>query len=228
MSQSNKPVEAPAQQVPAATVARLPTYLRALHALVERGVGTTSSTGLAELSGVSSAQLRKDLSFLGSFGTRGVGYNVEALADSMTGVLGLETEHRVMIVGMGNLGQALAHYSGYDSRGFQVVALLDTDPEIIGTEVCGITVESMADIETVVQREKVSFGVVSTPARAAQEAVDDVVQAGVRGILSFAPISLQVPDDVDVQAIDVASELQILAFHKQARELGVAAQTGMA
>lgn len=210
------------QQVPAATVARLPTYLRALHVLVERGVSTTSSSGLAELSGVSSAQLRKDLSFLGSFGTRGVGYNVEALADSMTRVLGLATEHRVMIVGMGNLGQALAYYSGYASRGFQIVALLDKDPAIVGTEVGGIVVDAMDDVEAVVAREGVAFAVVATPARAAQEVVDLVVEAGVRGILSFAPISLQVPDDVDVQAVDVGSELQILAFHKQAREMGMA------
>lgn len=151
-----------------------------------------------------------------------MGYNVEALAESMNRVLGLATEHRVMIVGMGNLGQALADYRGYDSRGFKVVALLDNNDGVIGKDVRGIVVEAMADIDAVVERERVSFAIVATPARSAQDAVDAIVQAGVRGILSFAPISLQVPDDVDVQAVDVGSELQILAFHKQAREMGMA------
>jgi redox-sensing transcriptional repressor len=203
--------------VPAATVGRLPYYLRALRDLAAEGVALTSSTELAERSGVSSAQLRKDLSYLGSFGTRGVGYDVESLASYITVALGLETEHRLAIVGIGNLGHALANYSGYTTRGFQVVALLDASPDVVGTRVAGVTVEHVRSVADVIQRERVSMVVLALPGHVAQDVADAVVATGVREILSFAPVALQVPDDVVVRSVDVGGELQILAFHAATR-----------
>ncbi|BDZ41308.1 hypothetical protein GCM10025865_06070 [Paraoerskovia sediminicola] len=205
--------------IPPATVRRLPSYLRALHGLAERGEERTRSAALAELSGVSPAQLRKDLSFLGSFGTRGVGYDVSELAQYITATLGIETEHRVAIFGIGDLGHALANYPGYSRRGFEVVALFDAAPEIIGTEVAGIVVHGRGDVARVLAEERVTLAVIATPASVAQAATDEAVEAGIRGILSFAPVSLQVPEHVDVRTIDVSSELQILAFHLQAGQI---------
>ena len=203
--------------VPAATVARLPYYLRALRDLASRGVTTTSSSELAERSGVGSAQLRKDLSYLGSFGTRGVGYDVESLSSYIALALGLESEHRLAIVGVGNLGHALANYSGYAARGFQVAALLDADPAVVGTEAAGLVVEHVDNLEQVLDRCGVSMVVLATPAAVAQQIAERVVACGVREILSFAPVALQLPDDVVVRSVDVAGELQILAFHAAAR-----------
>jgi redox-sensing transcriptional repressor len=214
--------EVTAPGIPSATVARLPSYLRALRDLVARGVATTSSVELAELSGVGPAQLRKDLSFLGSFGTRGVGYDVDSLAQYITEALGLVDEHRIAIVGIGNLGHALANYSGYEQRGFHVAALLDASPEVVGTRAAGLVVEHVDALEEVVAREEVSIVVLATPAAHAQSVADRVVAAGVREILNFAPRALQVPADVDVRGVDVGSELQILAFHSQARALAEA------
>ena len=204
--------------VPSATVARLPHYLRALRDLQAQGVRTTSSTELADASGVGSAQLRKDLSYLGSFGTRGVGYDVASLTTVIAGALGLEVTHRLAIVGLGNLGHALANYSGYTKRGFQVVALLDVDPGIVGTRAAeGLLVEHVDDLERVVEREAVTMAVLATPGPAAQVVAERLVGVGVREILSFAPVALQLPDDAVVRSVDVAGELQILAFHAAAR-----------
>jgi redox-sensing transcriptional repressor len=203
--------------VPAATVARLPYYLRALRDLASRGVTTTSSSELAERSGVGSAQLRKDLSYLGSFGTRGVGYDVDSLSAYISAALGLESEHRLAIVGVGNLGHALANYSGYAARGFQVVALLDADPNVVGTRAAGIEVEHVDTLEDVIAERGVSMVVLATPATVAQDVAERVVACGVREILSFAPVALHLPDDVVVRSVDVAGELQILAFHAAAR-----------
>lgn len=203
--------------VPAATVGRLPYYLRALRDMADEGILLTSSSELAERSGVGSAQLRKDLSFLGSFGTRGVGYDVGSLADYIKAALGLESEHRLAIIGIGNLGHALANYSGYGQRGFTVEALLDASPAVVGTTVAGIVVEDIADLADVIARRNVSMVVLATPGAAAQQIAEKVVGAGVREILNFAPTALQVPDDVVVRSVDVGGELQILAFHAAAR-----------
>ncbi|WP_425955126.1 redox-sensing transcriptional repressor Rex [Xylanimonas sp. McL0601] len=204
--------------VPAATVARLPYYLRALRDLQAAGVRVTSSTELADVSGVGSAQLRKDLSYLGSFGTRGVGYDVASLSAVIAGALGLGSTHRLAIIGLGNLGQALANYSGYTKRGFEVVALLDVASAVVGTRPSrGLVVEHLDDLEKVLEREAVTMVVLATPGPAAQAIAERVVAAGVREILSFAPVALQLPDDAVVRSVDVAGELQILAFHAAAR-----------
>ncbi|RHA44342.1 redox-sensing transcriptional repressor Rex [Cellulomonas rhizosphaerae] len=205
------------RDVPPATVARLPGYLRALDALTEDGVVTTSSEELAERAGVNPAQLRKDLSFLGSYGRRGVGYEVAHLSEQVGVVLGLATLRRVVIVGIGNLGHALANYSGFADRGFAVVALVDAAPAVVGTTVAGLVVEPLDRLTAIVEGRGVSIGVIATPAAGAQDVCDALVEAGVVGILTFAPRALRVPDHVDVRAVDVASELQILAFHDARR-----------
>jgi redox-sensing transcriptional repressor len=206
--------------VPAASVARLPLYWRALRGLLTDGINTTSSRGLAELSGVSSVQLRKDLSYLGSFGRRGVGYNVRSLSDYLTQALGLVGEHRLAIVGMGNLGLALANYSGYASRGFEIAALFDAAATVVGMHVRGLVVEHVDNLEAAIAREQVTMALLATPAQSAQAITDRLVGAGVREILNFAPIALHVPDVVVVRSVDVGTELQILAFHAQARAAG--------
>ncbi|WP_037574877.1 redox-sensing transcriptional repressor Rex [Phaeacidiphilus oryzae] len=201
--------------IPEATVARLPLYLRALTALSERSVPTVSSEELAAAAGVNSAKLRKDFSYLGSYGTRGVGYDVEYLVYQISRELGLTQDWPVVIVGIGNLGHALANYGGFASRGFRVAALLDADPELAGKTAAGLPVRPMDDLERVIAEEHVSIGVITTPPVAAQQVCDRLVAAGVTSILNFAPTVLSVPDGVDVRKVDLSIELQILAFHEQ-------------
>ena len=203
--------------IPEATVARLPVYLRSLVELTDARVATVSSERLAEMAGVNAAKVRKDFSYLGSYGTRGVGYDVEYLLYQVSRQLGLTQDWPVVIVGVGNLGHALANYSGYAARGFQVAALLDADPAVVGTEAAGLVVEHVDNLEQVLDRCGVSMVVLATPAAVAQQIAERVVACGVREILSFAPVALQLPDDVVVRSVDVAGELQILAFHAAAR-----------
>jgi len=214
--------------IPEATVARLPVYHRVLSALGERGVTVVSSDELATASGVTSAKLRKDLSHLGSYGTRGVGYDVDYLVYQIARVLGLTQDWPVVIVGVGNLGHALAGYGGFASRGFRVVGLLDADPARIGEELLAgdqlLAVRGMGELETVVQECGVSIAVIATPAASAQQVCDRLVAAGVTSILNFAPTVLTVPDSVGIRRVDLAVELQILAFHEQRKAL--AAQAG--
>jgi redox-sensing transcriptional repressor len=205
--------------IPEATVARLPVYLRALYTLADRGIATVSSEELAASAGVNSAKLRKDLSHLGSYGTRGVGYDVEYLVYQVSRELGLTQDWPVVIVGAGNLGRALANYGGFASRGFRIAALLDADPGVVGSQIARHTVRSAADLEAVVKEHTVSIGVIATPAASAQDVCDRLVAAGVTSILNFAPIVLSVPSGVDVRKVDLSIELQILAFHAQRRAI---------
>lgn len=201
-------------EVPEATVARLPVYLRALNALAEQGRTSVSSEALAAAAGVGSAKLRKDLSHLGSYGTRGVGYEVQELVFHIGRVLGLGQRWSVVLIGVGNLGQALAGYGGFDDRGFRIAALLDADAGRVGEVVAGIPIRSLTELADVVREQEVSIGVIATPAAAAQDVCDRLVAAGVRSILNFAPTVLQVPGDVDVRRVDLSNELQILSFHE--------------
>ena len=201
-------------EVPDATVARLPVYLRALHALAESGRTTVSSEALATAAGVGSAKLRKDLSHLGSYGTRGVGYDVQELVFQISRALGLGQRWSVVLVGVGNLGQALAGYGGFDDRGFRIAALLDADASRHGDVVAGLPIRPLSDLAQVVRDEEVSIGLIATPAEAAQDVCARLVSAGVRSILNFAPTVLQVPDGVDVRKVDLSNELQILSFHE--------------
>lgn len=208
------------RRIPEATVARLPLYLRALVDLAERGTHTISSRDLAQAAGVNSAQLRKDLSFLGSHGTRGVGYSVEELLEHISHVLGLTRDWRVVLVGVGNLGRALASYGGFAERGFQLAALIDADPNTVGLEVAGHAVEPFEDLSEIVRREDVTIAVVAVPPEAAQGVVDRLVAAGVTAILNFAPARLDVPAHVRVRRVDLSTEMQILAYHEQRRLAG--------
>lgn len=201
--------------IPEATVARLPVYLRALHGKADRGIVTVSSGELAAITGVNPAKLRKDLSHLGSYGTRGVGYDVEYLIYQISRELGLTQDWAVAIVGAGNLGSALANYGGFASRGFRIAALLDADATAVGTGVAGLSVEHTDNLEAIVTQHAVSIGVIATPASAAQRVCDRLVSAGVTSVLNFAPVVLNVPDGVDVRKVDLSIELQILAFHAQ-------------
>lgn len=201
-------------------MARLPVYLRALHGLAERGVATVSSEELAAAAGVNSAKLRKDLSHLGSYGTRGVGYEVEYLVYQISRELGLTQDWSVAIVGVGNLGRALAGYGGFASRGFRMAALLDADPAIVGEEIAGHVVRPIGELETVIAEHGISIAVLAVPAGGAQAVCDRVVAVGVTSILNFAPVVLSVPDGVDVRKVDLSIELQILAFHEQRKAGG--------
>ena len=216
------PLERSERGIPEATVARLPVYLRALITLSERGIATCSSEELATAAGVNSAKLRKDLSYLGSYGTRGVGYDVDYLRYQIAREIGVTQDWPVVIVGIGNLGHALANYSGFSSRGFRIVALLDSDPARLGEGVGEMNIRGFDEIESLVEDHNVAIGVIATPAPAAQDVCDRLVSAGVTSILNFAPTVLTVPDGVDVRKVDLSIELQILAYHEQRKSLAAA------
>lgn len=207
------------REIPDATIARLPIYHRVLDQLIESGATTVASEELSRACGVSSAKLRKDLSHLGSYGTRGVGYDVRFLSYQIARELGLTQPWGVVIVGAGNLGQALVAYRGFASRGFEVVGLLDSHPDVVGTRHgrpgAEVVVRPMVDLESVVRNAQIA--VIVTPAESAQDVCDRLVDAGVRSILNFAPVVLSVPEGVEVRKVDLAVELQILAFHEQRR-----------
>jgi redox-sensing transcriptional repressor len=209
----------PHRAVPEATVARLAVYLRMLGELAEQGAETVSSDELAAASGVNPAKLRKDLSYVGSHGIRGVGYEVRPLLRHLETALGLTHRQAVALVGIGNLGHALAGYGGFGGRGFPVTALFDVDPDLVGIKINGIVVDHVRDIVEVCRERRVTIGMVATPAPAAQGVCDSLVRAGVSCILNFAPVVLQVPEQVEVRKVDLAVELQILAFHVARRHL---------
>lgn len=203
-----------------ASISRLPEYLRGLLQLSEQGIDVVSSDMLAEVTGVSSAMVRKDLSYLGTHGTRGVGYDVQDLSHLMQGVLGLDQEWPIVIVGAGNLGRALAGYGGLGEKGFSVVALVDSSPTVVGSDVAGFVVYGMEELKEVVAEKGVAIGVIATPASSAQDAADRLVEAGVTSIMNFAPCTPQVPRSVDVRRVDLSIELQILAFHGRRKASG--------
>jgi redox-sensing transcriptional repressor len=209
--------------IPEASIARLPLYLRALQAMSERGVTTVSSEELAAVSGVNSAKLRKDLSHLGSYGTRGVGYEVDYLVYQVSRELGLTQDWSVVIIGIGNLGRALANYGGFATRGFRTACLVDADPAQVGQLVSGLVVRHLDELERLIAEHRVAIGVIATPAGAAQQVADRLVAAGIRSVLNFAPAVLTVPPDVELRKVDLSTELQILAFHEQRRVSSAAA-----
>lgn len=204
-----------ARRIPSASLSRLTIYLHALNALLAEGVERVSSEELADAAGVKSPMLRKDLSYLGSYGTRGVGYDVQYLNRQVSAALGLTLDWRVAIIGAGNLGRALAGYPGFGSRGFEIVALFDADQLVVGSEVGFLRVCAIGDLEAVLERTRANMAVLSVPGYVAQELCDRLVEAGIRSILSFAPVVLQVPPHVQVRKVDLSTELQILAYHAQ-------------
>lgn len=208
------------RSIPEAAVARLAVYLRLLTTMADQGATTVSSEELSTAAGVNSAKLRKDLSYVGSYGTRGVGYDVTVLLDEIERILGLNRAHKCAVVGIGNLGHALANYGGFPGRGFPVEALFDIDPDLVGVPVGGIAVAHLDDIPQVCAEREISIGVIATPSPAAQAVCDRLVEGGVRSVLNFAPVVLQVPGHVEVRKVDLAVELQVLAFHAARRTDG--------
>ena len=214
--------------IPEATVGRLPIYLRALVEMAENGSSTISSNDLAGAAGVNSAKVRKDLSYLGSYGTRGVGYDVAYLIHQVRRELGLTQHWPVVIAGAGNLGHALSNYKGFSERGFRIAALVDNAEDKIGEVIGEMAIEHIDQLPEIVRREDVAIGVISTPAGAAQEVADRMVAAGIRSILNFAPAVISVPDHVSVRKVDLSIELQILAYYEQRKAVLAAVKGGRA
>ena len=207
------------RRIPEATVARLPLYLRVLGE-ASGHEPTISSEALAARAGVNAAQVRKDLSYLGSYGTRGVGYEVDYLVRQINRRLGLEAVRRVAIIGCGNLGQALAGYGGFPARGFHVVAAFDADPAKVGSVVGSTTVQPASTLLEVLKEKGIDIAVITTPAPAAQAVADALVEAGVGSILNFAPTTVVVPPHVALRQVDLGIELQILSFYQQTVSVG--------
>lgn len=203
------------RRIPEATVTRLPVYLRILLELAGQKATTVSSENLAEMAGVNAAKVRKDLSYLGSYGTRGVGYDVEYLVFQMSRELGLTRASPVVIVGIGNLGAALANYEGFGERGFPVAALVDADPRKVGTIVGGHCVHDIAELGDLVEKHGIAIGIIATPATVAQDVADRLMAVGVTSILNFAPAVITVGNETSLRKVDLALELQILSFYRQ-------------
>lgn len=196
------------------TVSRLPGYLRALSALAGSGTVQVSSAELARLTGVSPAVLRRDLAGLGQLGRRGVGYPVATLQQAISRALGLVEDQPVVLVGAGHLGSALAGYAGFEERGLRVRAVLDADPHLIGQRRGAVVVQPIDELEDAVATSRARLAIMAVPTTAAQPVADRLVAAGIRGLLNFAPVDLTVPPGVSVRAVDLSTELQILAFHQ--------------
>jgi redox-sensing transcriptional repressor len=215
------------RQIPEASVARLPLYLRALIDKAESGTATLSSEELARASGVNSAKIRKDLSYLGSYGTRGVGYDVDYLIAQISRELGLTQDWATILVGAGNLGRALANFSGFAERGFRIAAIVDSDPAKQEMVVADLPVLPMDDVERIVKEEDIAIAILAIPGHVAQDVTDRLVGAGVTSILNFAPAVLTVPEDVSLRKVDLSIELQILAYYEQRRQVAETVRAGL-
>lgn len=200
------------RKVAESTIRRLSLYLRLLEEFEGQGIATVSSGALAARGGTTSAQVRKDLSFFGSFGKRGLGYPVLDLVSHLRSILGLDRRYRVAMIGAGKIGSALVQYRGFKARGFDIVAIFDVDPAKIGREWNGLTVRDIRSLEDVLKAQPVDMAVVVTPAEAAQPLADRLVGLGVHAILNFAPVQITVPDEVVVKTVNLALELETLSY----------------
>ena len=203
----------PASSVPDIVVGRLPLYLRALTQMAASGKEITSSQELGERLGISSAQIRKDLSQFGEFGKQGTGYNIAYLTDQLRRILKVDRIWEVALVGLGDLGRAIAHYAGFVDRGYRVVAAFENDPAKIGTQIGPLIVEDASRIVEVVRARRITVAMLAVPRDAAQEVTDRLVEAGVHAILCYAPTSVQVPKGVHVQYIDPVLHMQRMTFY---------------
>jgi redox-sensing transcriptional repressor len=210
--------DAKGRRIPEATVIRLPVYQRILAELVRAGTTTVASDQLAEMARVNASKVRKDLSFLGSFGTRGSGYDTSYLLSQIDRELGIDGDWPVAVVGLGNLGRALANSQGFTSRGFRVAALFDVEPSLVGSRIQGLVIHHLDDFESVAAADCPSIGVIATPASAAQEVADRMIAAGVRSLLNFAPKVLTVPPTVLLRYVDLSIELQVMSFYLSHRD----------
>lgn len=203
----------PSSNIPDIVIGRLPIYLRALNRLVAEGREVTSSHELGQRLGISSAQIRKDLSHFGGFGKQGTGYQIAYLIEQLKQVLQVDREWEVALVGAGDLGRAVAHYKGFLYRGFKIVCVFDNDPNKIGQHIGDLVVQPVADIQTVIPQQQIKMAMIAAPAEAAQEIADQLIEAGVRAILNYAPINLNVPENVHVQHIDPVVHLQRMTYY---------------
>jgi redox-sensing transcriptional repressor len=199
--------------IPDIVIGRLPIYLRALNRMIQEKKEYTSSHELGERLGISSAQIRKDLSHFGEFGKQGTGYNVAYLCDQIKHILRVDREWPMAVVGVGDLGHAIAHYKGFTARGFRVTCLFDADPDKIGGSVAGLTIQSLHEVTSEIQRQRIQIAMLATQADQAQMVANQLIQAGIRAILNYAPISLAVPPHVHVQYIDPVAHLQHMTFY---------------
>jgi redox-sensing transcriptional repressor len=206
-------VELAKSSIPDIIVGRLPLYLRALTRMAEIGEDVTSSHELGSHLGISSAQIRKDLSQFGEFGKQGTGYNINFLIDQLKRILNVRKVWDVALIGVGDLGRAVAHYGGFLDRGFRIVALFDSEQDKIGQNVAGIEIQDVAVMEEVIREKKISVAMLAVPASSAQEVVDQLVNFGVKAILSYAPTSLKVPEGVRIQYIDPVLHLQRMTYY---------------
>jgi redox-sensing transcriptional repressor len=202
-----------AYKIPEATIIRLSVYSRFLEKMDRKGIVTISSGEIAEGVGVSPAQVRKDLAYFGEFGTRGVGYNVKDLYRHTMKILGLSQKWKVVVIGAGNLGSALASYRGFNERGFEIVGIFDSDPSKVGKTLSGLEIEPISSLATVIKEREVSIGVIAVPEKVAQEVAEILVKSGSKAILNFAPTILVVPDGIQVRNIDLSVNLEILTFN---------------
>lgn len=198
--------------MPAAVVNRLSMYLRELQHLLSDGKETTSSSQLGRRLGFTDAQVRKDLAHFGHFGHPGIGYRCDELVGAIRKILGTDREWRVALVGVGNLGRALLGYRGFNRQGFRLVAAFDADPAIVGSEIDEVPIHDVARLEEIVAQQQVELGLVAVPASDAQHVADQLVSAGVGGILNFAPVTLKVPEGVSKVGVDLARELEQVTF----------------
>lgn len=203
----------PVESISELTINRLSVYLRCLQQLEQESVMTVSSQELADRFHLNSAQIRKDLAYFGEFGIRGVGYNVAQLREHLVNILGLNEERRVLVVGAGNLGIALSHFSGFNTGGFRIVAVLDADPHKVGKRIPGgLTVEPASELARIVKERKVHIGVITVPAASAQRVYDQLVEAGVQAVLNFAPTQLKGHNEVKLKSVDLKINLELLSF----------------
>ncbi|NPV46138.1 MAG: redox-sensing transcriptional repressor Rex [Armatimonadetes bacterium] len=206
------------RKVPEGAVERLCDYLRVLTMLDRKGQQTASSEEIGSWAGVKASQVRKDLSYFGEFGRRGLGYDVEQLRAHIRDILGVQRQRPTIVVGVGNLGSALACYPGFESHGFQIVALFDNDPRRIGYKVSGMKIHSMLDLVPVVREHRAEIALLTVPEQAAQEVAEKVVAAGIRAIVNFAPVLLSLPPEVNLRNVDLARELETLCFYLPPKE----------
>lgn len=202
-----------AEKIPDIIIGRLPVYLRALQRMADKGIQTTSSQELGERVGISAAQIRKDISQFGEFGKQGTGYNIPFLLDKLRSILRVDRIWDVALVGAGDMGHALARYQGFANRGFQIVMVFDNDPEKMGEKAGNFIVENTEGMVEKIRAAGVKVAMLTVPAAVAQEVADKLVQAGVKAILNYAPISINVPPDVKVQHIDPATHLQRMTYY---------------
>lgn len=207
----------PLVKIPQPTIERMSAYLQCVRNLRVDGVVTASSSQIAEGTGINAAQFRKDLSYFGEFGTPGLGYDVTDLEAHLSRIMGLDARHDVLLVGAGNLGSALLHYSGFPQRGFHVVAAFDADPEKIGTTVNGTRIHHIDELARMNATLNAQVGVVAVTRAGAQEVVDKLVAAGVQAILNFAPVSILVRPGIVVRHVDLTSQMEVLSYYLRAK-----------